>query len=227
MKLLVTGGRSYSDHKRLSDELNKLEDQLDEIAHGGAKGADTLAGTWAVGHGIPCRVFPADWERHGRAAGPIRNREMLQAFRPDRVLAFTGGVGTADMVSLAEAAGIPVEKHGVYVFVFGSNLAGRHGAGAALFARLHHGAKYWQGEGRQGASYGIATKDAQLKVRGIPEIGKSVQEFLAYAVKNPTDIFNVTRIGCGYAGYKDYEMAPLFKGHPANVILPDGWGVYV
>lgn len=72
-------------------------------------GADTLAGDWAHGFLIPVRSFPADWEeRHGKRAGPIRNQMMLEEGRPDLVVAFPGGTGTADMVRRAREAGVEV-----------------------------------------------------------------------------------------------------------------------
>lgn len=109
------------------------------------------------------------------------------------------------------------------IFVFGSNLAGRHGKGAALFARQNHGAIYGQGVGRQGNSYAIPTKDGRLNVLSLDEISGHVLDFIAYAKENSDLEFNVTRIGCGLAGYKDTQIAPLFSGAPSNCKLPDGW----
>jgi hypothetical protein len=109
------------------------------------------------------------------------------------------------------------------VIVFGSNLAGRHGAGAALYARKHHGAIYGQGEGLQGDSYAIPTKDQRLATLPLSEIAKSVRRFLAFAVEHPELQFQVTRIGCGLAGYTDEQMAPMFRGHPANCNLDPAW----
>jgi hypothetical protein len=109
------------------------------------------------------------------------------------------------------------------IFVFGSNLAGVHGAGAALFAAQHHGAIYGVGEGRQGDSYGIPTKDHQIQTRTLDDIAVSVRRFIRYAYDNKDLVFQVTRIGCGLAGYVDKQIAPLFKGAPSNCELPDGW----
>lgn len=108
------------------------------------------------------------------------------------------------------------------IFVFGSNTAGRHGKGAALTARFSHGAVYGQGYGRQGNSFAIPTKNAKLKSLPLEEINNWVQKFLNYARACP-DEFNVTRIGCGYAGYKDEQIAPMFKDAPPNCILPEEW----
>lgn len=109
------------------------------------------------------------------------------------------------------------------IFVFGSNMAGRHGKGAALYAKQNHGAIYGQGEGRQGNSYGIATKDSSLRSRTLEDVEKSVLIFIMYAAFNLKENFEVTRIGCGLAGFKDKEIAPLFKNAPNNCNLPDEW----
>ena len=109
------------------------------------------------------------------------------------------------------------------VFVFGSNLAGRHGKGAALHAKRYHGAIYGQGIGLQGNSYGIPTKGMKLEVLDLFKIKEHVFDFITFAKQNPNMTFEVTRIGCGLAGYKEIEIAPLFRDAPANCILPEGW----
>lgn len=109
------------------------------------------------------------------------------------------------------------------IFVFGSNLAGRHGKGAALYARQNHGAEYGVGEGITGNSYALPTKDEQLRVRSLADIKVSVDKFISYAADNPQLTFQVTKVGCGLAGFKECEIAPLFKDAPSNCIMPDGW----
>lgn len=109
------------------------------------------------------------------------------------------------------------------IFVFGSNLAGRHGAGAALYARQHHGAIYGKGVGLQGNSYAIPTKDFNIKTLSLHTIEKHVREFKEFAYNHPDMVFNVTRIGCGLAGYTDKQIAPMFINAPANCILPEKW----
>ncbi len=109
------------------------------------------------------------------------------------------------------------------IFVFGSNLAGRHGAGSALEAYRNHGAKYGIGVGRVGNSYAIPTKDDSLRVLPLERIKGFVQSFIDHAKRHPEDTFNVVRIGCGLAGYKEHEIAPMFMSAPSNVNLPDGW----
>ena len=106
MTALVCGGRDYRDYKRLCAVLGVLGPTV--VVHGGARGADSLAGAWAASHGVPSRVYKADWKKHGKAAGVIRNGEMLEGAAPDVVVAFPGGRGTADMVRRARAARVEV-----------------------------------------------------------------------------------------------------------------------
>ena len=109
------------------------------------------------------------------------------------------------------------------IFVFGSNTAGRHGKGAALYARQNFGAVYGIGVGRTGDAYAIPTKDRNLHPMPLPMIKRHVENFLAYALEHQELEFQVTRIGCGLAGYKDKEIAPMFRGAPANCIMPPEW----
>jgi hypothetical protein len=106
MKVLVCGGRSYLDHKRVFEVLDGLRPK--HVIHGGASGADRCANDWALVRGVRRSIYPADWTRHGRAAGPRRNQLMLDKEKPDLVVAFPGGRETADMVSRARAAGVRV-----------------------------------------------------------------------------------------------------------------------
>lgn len=106
------------------------------------------------------------------------------------------------------------------IFVFGSNAAGRHGKGAALWARQNRGAIYGQGEGLQGQSYAIPTKDIYIRTLPLDIIERGVQTFLAFAKSHPDLDFEVTPIGCGLAGYRHEQIAPMFAGAPENVQLP-------
>ena len=103
------------------------------------------------------------------------------------------------------------------VFVFGSNLQGYHGGGAARVAMEKFGAVWGQGVGMQGQSYGIPTMHG-----GVNAIKPYVDEFIDYAKSHPEKTFLVTRIGCGIAGFRDEEMAPLFAAavEVENVLLP-------
>jgi predicted Rossmann-fold nucleotide-binding protein len=108
MRVLVCGGRDYADHDWLFKELDALRVSrgVTVVISGCAPGADTIGIEWAVARKVEIVRFPADWQKHGRAAGPIRNQRMLNEGRPDLVVAFPGGRGTADMVKRAIAAGV-------------------------------------------------------------------------------------------------------------------------
>lgn len=106
------------------------------------------------------------------------------------------------------------------IFVFGSNLAGRHGAGSARFAKQHFGAITGVGVGRMGMSYAIPTKDRALKVLPLTTIAGHVKDFLDYARAHTEFTFLVVAIGCGLAGYKAADIAPMFRNAPTNVRLP-------
>ena len=109
------------------------------------------------------------------------------------------------------------------IFVFGSNLSGRHGKGAAKTA-LTWGAKWGQAKGLQGKTYGIPTKDASIKrTPSINEIKPFIDEFIEFAKNNDELIFLVTEIGCGLAGLNPKDVAPLFKDaiNVSNIYLPN------
>ena len=112
-------------------------------------------------------------------------------------------------------------------FVFGSNLAGRHGAGAAKYAMQVCGAKYGQGVGLAGLSYAIPTKDECIVTLPLPVIKKYVEEFLVVALNRDAWTFFITAIGTGLAGYKHSDIAPMFKDAPENCVLPIEWKEYV
>jgi hypothetical protein len=107
MKVLVTGGRRFNNRTLLLATLDRLHvsHSFTTLIHGGASGADSLAGEWAASRGISVKVHPADWQKYGRAAGPTRNQQMMDE-KPDMVVAFPGGRGTADMVRRVRQAGI-------------------------------------------------------------------------------------------------------------------------
>lgn len=112
------------------------------------------------------------------------------------------------------------------VFVFGSNLAGRHGKGAALFAAQYRGAVRGVGIGPTGNAYALPTKDEMLRRLPLDQIALHVRAFIDYARAHSRMTFEVTRIGCGLAGYSDAEIGPLFKGAPLNCMLPVKWEQY-
>lgn len=109
--VIVCGGRDYADEAavfRVLDQIKSRKGPL-RIIQGGAPGADLLAFRWAVKQPSCALVnMPADWRTHGRAAGPIRNQQMLDEYAPQLVVAFPGGRGTRDMVRRARAAKVEV-----------------------------------------------------------------------------------------------------------------------
>lgn len=113
------------------------------------------------------------------------------------------------------------------LFVFGSDLAGRHSSGDALTALRSYGAVYGRGVGPQGRSYAIPFRDEQDRLLPIPMIARYVQAFLRYAAIHREHGFHVTRIGCGREAYRDEQIAPLFAGAPPNCQLPRGWQRYL
>lgn len=110
MRTLVCGGRFYEDEARVFDVLDLLGPTL--VIHGCAKGADSLAAAWARKRGVALAPYPANWNVYGKAAGHKRNQLMLDEAKPDLVVAFPGGAGTADMTRRAEAAGVGVVRIG-------------------------------------------------------------------------------------------------------------------
>lgn len=117
------------------------------------------------------------------------------------------------------------------IFVFGSNLRGIHGAGAAKHARFQYNAQLGVASGRTGNAYAIPTKRnptmKQEDTLPIEDIAQSVSSFLNYARANPSDTFIITNIGCGLAGYKPHQIAPLFNGASSNCIFSQEFKEYI
>lgn len=111
-KVLVCGGRDYDNRDQLFRVLDAahMANPIILLIHGDAKGADALAKEWAHNSGVFCQAYPANWKELGKAAGPIRNRLMLEDGKPHIVIAFPGGSGTADMIKRAETADVPVVR---------------------------------------------------------------------------------------------------------------------
>jgi predicted Rossmann-fold nucleotide-binding protein len=126
LRVLICGGRNFNNKDLVVQTLNALADEFElwappdkygntlplglTIITGGASGADRLAAEYAAINWTGYREFPANWVKHGRAAGPIRNQQMLDKGKPDIVVAFPGGIGTADMTRRAMLAKVPVRK---------------------------------------------------------------------------------------------------------------------
>jgi len=109
-RVVVCGGRGYDDVRMVFAVLDRINDSfgIEVLAHGNAKGADTLADLWAESRQIKCRKFAAAWDRLGKAAGPERNRTMLHMIEPTMVIAFPGGLGTANMCRLARESELDI-----------------------------------------------------------------------------------------------------------------------
>lgn len=106
--MLVCGGRDYADRERVDGVLDRLHAAypISLIIHGRARGVDMLAQHWAISRVVKERGFQTEWDRHGRRAGFIRNRKMLEESRPDLVVGFPGDLGTRMMLDIAEVAGV-------------------------------------------------------------------------------------------------------------------------
>jgi hypothetical protein len=123
MRVVICGGRQFADAAFLWKTIDEFHAKtpITEVIVGGAVGADTLGEHWAKDRRVPYRIFMADWATHGRAAGPIRNKAMLDEGKPDLVVAFPGGSGTANMLSQARAAGVKVWQPGLETVSEGQN----------------------------------------------------------------------------------------------------------
>lgn len=113
------------------------------------------------------------------------------------------------------------------IFVFGSNLAGIHGAGAAAYAYNYRGAVWGQGIGLQGESYAIPTKDFEIHTLDIEIVRDYVADFIKFAEENPELEFEVTAIGCGLAGFTPEQIAPFFVGAPGGFVLPASFAAVI
>jgi hypothetical protein len=113
------------------------------------------------------------------------------------------------------------------VFVFGSNEAGIHGAGAAKTAYEKHGARFGKSYGHYGDSFAIPTKDEDIQSLLLERIAQYVQGFLAYAKGHRKLTFRVTQIGCGLAGFSPAHIAPLFKNASLNCEFDEAWKPYL
>lgn len=104
--VIVTGGRTYGDCNKVFSVLDKLQPTM--VIQGGATGADAIARRWASERGVRCLTLPADWKTHGKAAGPIRNKEMINLGYARTVVAFPGDAGTKNCVEQARRAGLKI-----------------------------------------------------------------------------------------------------------------------
>lgn len=114
MRVIICGGRDYTDTKKMCLFLDRVHKDLpiDVVIEGNAQGAGRIASFWARSRNIDNLKFKADWDKHGKAAGYIRNQQMLDEGKPDMVIAFPGGNGTAHMITIARKAGVRVIEVG-------------------------------------------------------------------------------------------------------------------
>ena len=112
LRVLVCGGRTFRDRAMVFAALDCLHGNtpIGLVIEGGAAGADAFAYAWAKARGVQVATYIADWEKLGKAAGPVRNKRMIDHGKPDLCVEFPGGRGTADMVRRCEAAGVEVRK---------------------------------------------------------------------------------------------------------------------
>lgn len=112
-KVLVCGGRDYWDYPEVCRVLDRFHHEwgVAVVIHGSARGADSLAERWAKEREVPYYGVPARWKAYRRRAGPLRNQWMLDNAKPDWIIAFPGGKGTADMIERAEKAGVRRYEH--------------------------------------------------------------------------------------------------------------------
>jgi YspA, cpYpsA-related SLOG family len=112
MRVLICGSRDWEDEELIKDVISSLPPET-VVIHGGARGADRIAGLSARKRGLPVKVFFPNWEKYGRAGGLIRNQQMLDDGKPDHVIAFhkANSRGTQDMIDRARKAGLSVEVH--------------------------------------------------------------------------------------------------------------------
>lgn len=111
MRVLITGGRDYKNRQRFNRYLDQFhwKNTIDLIIHGDCPtGADTLANDWATVNRVDCLPIAADWKKHGKSAGPIRNRLLVDEGHPDVVIAFPGNTGTRDMITYARTKNIHI-----------------------------------------------------------------------------------------------------------------------
>ena len=160
----------------------------------------------------------------------IPQRMNAGALAPDDIMAFGDKIAIAVLHKVL--AGYNYHPDGSspaadQIFVFGSNLAGIHGAGAARAALDLYGAIFGIGEGLCGRSYAIPTKDQRVETLPIHIVRNHVAKFKQYAIDNPDMKFFVTRVGCGLAGYVDANIAPMFCGSPLNCEFPEQWRQYL
>lgn len=205
--------------------------KVSDLRSGGQTGIDHAGLVAALVLGIPALgYYPKNFRRRNAKGEEYTSTEAVVRKELEQHAA---ALAPARTFHVDGTLPMPLED---WVFVFGSNLAGRHGKGAAAIAADLFGAIKGVGPGRQGQSYGIPTKDGRplpgnprpsfndpAQTLSMDVIKPFIAEFIAYATAHPALRFFITRVGCGLAGYQDGEVAPLFVSAPANCSFPDTW----
>ncbi|HDR9105386.1 TPA: DUF4326 domain-containing protein [Burkholderia vietnamiensis] len=215
------------------DVLSRVVEQvtLSLIRSGGQTGIDQAGLVAALALGIPALGhYPKSFRRRN-----AQGNEVTATAAAIRAELEAEAKALAAKRTFHADGTLPMEME-KQVFVFGSNLAGRHGKGAAAVASEQFGAQTGVGAGRQGRSYGIPTKDGRplpgnprpslsdpKQTLSLETIKSFIAEFIGYAKAHPDERFFVTRIGCGLAGYEDKDVAPLFAAAPLNCSFPEDW----
>lgn len=177
-------------------------------------------------NGVKKLIYQTPWYKNGKYKGfmelsmeiPFQMKHMVRTPAPSSSAPEAGDRQSAPKPGKKRRApnSITELKPGE-IFVFGSNLAGKHGGGAARYAYEKFGAVWGEGVGLHGQTYAIPTMQG-----GVDTIKPYVDQFIAFAMQHPEFTFLVTRIGCGIAGFTDEEIAPLFKAAMLvdNILLP-------
>jgi hypothetical protein len=148
--------------------------------------------------------------------------QLLEIVRMANTVADKFSLHPKDVIS-AMLDGITKPEPEKRIFVFGSNLAGRHVGGAARYAYFDHAAEMGVGEGLTGNSYALTTVGEDFCAMSLEDVRDRVTLFLGIARFLGDREFQVTRIGCGIAGFKDSEIAPMFADAPSNCLFDEAW----
>lgn len=201
--------------------------RLTLVRSGGQTGIDQAGLVAAIAIGVPALGFFPKSFRRRNALGidASSTKSAIQEELMAQAAALTQGTGRRFHVD----GTLPTNGE---IFVFGSNLAGRHGKGSAEVAKLKFGAIYGQGEGRQGQSYGIPTKDGRpgtpalsnpAATLSLAAIQAHVEKFLAYAKSRPNEQFFVVKLGTVLANHEDKDIAPMFSAATPNCSFSEAW----
>lgn len=215
------------------DVLSQVVSQvkLTSVRSGGQTGIDQAGLVAAIALKLPALgLYPASFRRRN-----AQGNEVTSTVPALRTELSSEAAALVSRWRFHSDGSLPDDE--ATVFVFGSNVAGRHGKGAALVAKERFGAAPGIGRGRMGRSYGIPTKEngpvnpatgkPSLVTRSLADIAKDVEAFIAYAKHNSEERFFVTRIGCNLAGYSDGEIAPMFADAPENCSFALEWKPYL